>query len=206
MNPNAAVFVPGGSSQPQPQPQPEAERAEQQPEPPGPDPEQADTSSAGTAPAPAPAPEPAPEPEPELVRDQEHEKPRPVERSQLAASLAALQEPEAAKTAACRQDRLAALNQHAGTSSEWDADLAMAKPLPLDGEEASPRVRKVNSTLSDFKVLHVVGRGGFGKVRAQRWPGGKTVAVKLLRDAACRQWRVSSMVLPGDAGTASRLR
>jgi hypothetical protein len=37
--------------------------------------------------------------------------------------------------------------------------------LPLDGEEASPRVHKPSTSLSDFQVLHVVGRGGFGKVR-----------------------------------------
>jgi len=48
----------------------------------------------------------------------------------------------------------------------WDDadDIAAARVLPLDGDERSPRQRQPSNILADFRVLHVVGRGGFGKV------------------------------------------
>jgi hypothetical protein len=185
MNPNAAAFVPGAylaenetKTQRQPPPEPELEPRGQ----PEPGPEQPEPELEPEQPEPEPLDfklvleqesksQPG-LPEQELVLEQEsagckgEDRARPVERSQLAASLAAAASFAAAAAAReDRTDRLAGLYQEAGPSSEWDADLAVAKALPLDGEAPSPRVQKPNTSLADFQVLHVVGRGGFGKVR-----------------------------------------
>ena len=175
MNPNALVFVPGQVLQramtlePESEPEPEPQRQPQAQLEPELEPE--------LEPQLQPQPEPEPPSEEVVLQEQEakaHPKPpvesrsegqKPVDRSQLAASLAAAAAAEAAR--GDRSGRLGALHQETGPSSDWDADLAIAEALPLDGAEPSPRGRaqKSNTSLSDFQVLHVVGRGGFGKVR-----------------------------------------
>ena len=67
------------------------------------------------------------------------------------------------------------------------AELQAAQNLPLDDggdEPPSPcaGLREPRNILADFKVLHVVGRGGFGKVmQVERRDSGEVFAIKTMR-------------------------
>jgi hypothetical protein len=137
MNVNAAVFVPGQPPPPPPQPQ--------QPPPP---------------PQPPPPQPPQPQPQPT---------------SQLAAALAASEAGRSRLLALQRPEPEPEPEPEPAPEPEpepepqpdaWDDadDIAAARVLPLDGDERSPRQRQPSNILADFRVLHVVGRGGFGKV------------------------------------------
>jgi serine/threonine protein kinase len=77
-----------------------------------------------------------------------------------------------------------------GKEDDWQQDTAemqAACVLPLDdgGDEPpspSAGLREPRNILADFKVLHVVGRGGFGKVmQVERRDSGEIFAIKTMR-------------------------